>query len=1059
MTTRRAAAAVCRYEPLDAFTVRAPLLPVEAYRALGEHGIAFVPGSLVPRDPLVARALAVGSADLLGALEKSSPQGADAPRLLRKLRRFLIRMATRPTPFGLFAGVALGTWGTHTDLRAAPTPWFTRTRPDMEWLVAFVARLEARPEVRAELRFAANPAALVRGDRVLLAEPARLTGNDAAGPVSVRATAAVQRALSRAREPVAYADLAADLLAHVPGATPEKVERVLTELWQLTLLIGDLRPPLTAAAPALYVLERLDAIPAAAGAAAQLRAVLDGAAAWDALPAEAGAAAYRSLTERANAIVRTETGTALQVDMGLRLAGTRLARGVGEEVARAAELLLRLSPAPDGLAYLSGYRRAFLARYGHDREVPLLELLDPDAGLGPPFGYGNGTALDPARAAARASTLLALAHGALHDHARAIELDEATVARLQTWSPDAASAPSSLDVNAFVAAPSAAAIDAGDFQVVIGPNLGAQSAGRNLARFGDLLGPPARSALERAAAAEDDGDGIWAELVYLPHAPRAANVAVRPAVRGYEIPFGVAPGVPRDRAIPLDELSVTVREGRFRVRWRGRDVVPCTGHMLNSLRAPLPYRFLADVSRDGVCQLTAFDWGPAANLPYLPRVASGRIVLRPAEWRIDPALRAAELSARAPDRFADVLRRWRAHWSVPRHVYLAAGDNRLLLDLEDDEHADDLRGELDRLRDGAQLVLQEALPGLNDVWMPGPQGRFAAELVVSLALTRKSERASRPGPGTAAKPASAAAAKPLPVPVPAHVRLRLPGSDWSFAKLYLPREAEDGVLAGPLRAFAQTMRDRGVAREWFFLRYADPDAHLRVRFHGEPETLLRELVPAFSAWAAELVADGRCTRVVFDTYEREVERYGGDEGCALAETLFCADSQAVAELLQIARTAQIPFDRTMLAVLGVDALLEGLGLGSAERLAWYAGQDTARHEVSAEYRARKAELRRFASDPAQLAAAACGSEIVRCFATRRAALARVADGLAALQEHGRLTQRPAELYRSYVHMHCNRLFAGDPAAEARTIGLLARTWDGLERTAAAERKRSGAPAS
>src|SRR5215204_825846 len=75
------------YEPLDWALVRAPLLPVETYLALnkppdhdqaGEEAVgtwAFEDGSLVPRDPRVRTAIAVGSNDLLEGLERSTLTG------------------------------------------------------------------------------------------------------------------------------------------------------------------------------------------------------------------------------------------------------------------------------------------------------------------------------------------------------------------------------------------------------------------------------------------------------------------------------------------------------------------------------------------------------------------------------------------------------------------------------------------------------------------------------------------------------------------------------------------------------------------------------------------------------------------------------------------------------------------------------------------------------------------------------------------------------------------------------------------------------------------------
>ena len=99
-------------------------------------------------------------------------------------------------------------------------------------------------------------------------------------------------------------------------------------------------------------------------------------------------------------------GAPLQVDLELSVQG-RVGVLVAAEAARAAELLIRLSPSPRGLSSLAAYRNAFLTRYGQEREVPLLELLDGDRGLGSPASHGHGyVGPDPTRSARRSATLL-----------------------------------------------------------------------------------------------------------------------------------------------------------------------------------------------------------------------------------------------------------------------------------------------------------------------------------------------------------------------------------------------------------------------------------------------------------------------------------------------------------------------------------------------------------------------------------------------------------------------------------------------------------------------------
>src|SRR5262249_23518238 len=138
----------------------------------------------------------------------------------------------------------------------------------------------------------------------------------------------------------------------------------------------------------------------------------------------------------------------------------------------------------------------------------------------------------------------------------------------------------------------------------------------------------------------------------------------------------------------------------------------------------------------------------------------------------------------------------------------------------------------------------------------------------------------------------------IPVTSPSS-RLRLPGSDWLFAKLYCPNTFADDLITGPMSALCEYARSSGLADEWFFIRYSDPDPHLRLRFHGRPEQLVGELIPHVCCWAAGLVTEGLCSRFCIDTYDRELERYGGPASTAVAEMLFAVDSRAVVEMLRL----------------------------------------------------------------------------------------------------------------------------------------------------------------
>ena len=112
------------YDPLEFVVVRAPLMPVDTFDALadGDDDLRCVLSSET------RAALAVASMTFSDALAKDDT-GRLRPRTESTLRRYLIRMSTRPTPLGLFAAVGLAGWGEHTDIELTADQRLRCTRP------------------------------------------------------------------------------------------------------------------------------------------------------------------------------------------------------------------------------------------------------------------------------------------------------------------------------------------------------------------------------------------------------------------------------------------------------------------------------------------------------------------------------------------------------------------------------------------------------------------------------------------------------------------------------------------------------------------------------------------------------------------------------------------------------------------------------------------------------------------------------------------------------------------------------------------------------------------
>ena len=62
-------------------------------------------------------------------------------------------------------------------------------------------------------------------------------------------------------------------------------------------------------------------------------------------------------------------------------------------------------------------------------------------------------------------------------------------------------------------------------------------------------------------------------------------------------------------------------------------------------------------------------------------------------------------------------------------------------------------------------------------------------------------------------------------------RYLIPGSEWLFFKIYTGPKSADTLLAGPLRILVTSLLERAHVDSFFFIRYTDPEYHIRLRFH------------------------------------------------------------------------------------------------------------------------------------------------------------------------------------------------------------------------------------
>jgi lantibiotic biosynthesis protein len=308
-----------------------------------------------------------------------------------------------------------------------------------------------------------------------------------------------------------------------------------------------------------------------------------------------------------------------------------------------------------------------------------------------------------------------------------------------------------------------------------------------------------------------------------------------------------------------------------------------------------------------------------------------------------------------------------------------------------------------RKRDEAMLV--EMYPPPESLCVRGPEGRFVHEIVVP--FVRKT-----PVPDTGRAPLTADSVKAITRTFP-------PGSEWLYTKLYTGTATSDHVLSDSVAPLAQNLLESGAADRWFFIRYTDPDHHLRIRFHGDPQRLQNEVLPAIHAVLHPLLKNGQIRRIQFDTYEREVERYGGPQGIAIAEQIFQIDSDSVLEILDLLEGDEGTDMRWRITLSGIHTILNDFGFDLQQK---HAVMKKVREQFGKEFRAdqnlRKQLAERFRKERAQLQSLLNGD----AGTDATDVLQRRSEALVPLIAQLRQTQNSMEdLAPSFIHMHVNRM--------------------------------------
>ena len=367
---------------------------------------------------------------------------------------------------------------------------------------------------------------------------------------------------------------------------------------------------------------------------------------------------------------------------------------------------------------------------------------------------------------------------------------------------------------------------------------------------------------------------IFAEIAHICDF-HTANINRRHHSYDYEIPVLTSSTLSANFQIPLSDLYLSVVRGELILysRKHQKRVIPRLSSAFNYNKNNLAvFRLLCDLQHQGLAGNLNFDLSnffPGLN--YYPRVEYADAILYPATWHLSnddfkSALMAGEGQQQATfNQIKDGL-------ALPKWVALTVHDNQLVFNLT---NAGDISFFLDTVKNQQEFVLKEFLYPLatEDVLVTSKRKPLINQFIASLYRQSPVYRPVHLTPEEKRRPA----------------RLLSPGSEWLYFKIYCHPARANEIITAKTYPLIQRMLKQGAVHEWFFVRYTDPDFHIRLRLKVAPENY--SMVSALlSNEMNRLIKKQKVASYTIAVYERELERYGFDKITNFERLFFLSSS-------------------------------------------------------------------------------------------------------------------------------------------------------------------------
>lgn len=676
------------YKVFSSFILRSPLLPYTDLEEIWKDKSSFLNKlSNETIQEAIFLASPVVYEELIKLLEGSIVSGSEEEmRLLSSLGRYMSRMSTRCTPFGLFAGCKVGRIDKVTNLNVKKASK-RKTRLDMLYLYNLYDTLTKGQIIKENMKYYPNSSIYPFNGKYRYIESKNVGYRRKYQIVEVEQSPYLKKILDAASKGVNKKDLSTILIND--EILEEEAVEFIDELIDSQLLVGELSQSIIGEDFFTRMLRLLNLLNPQYEYLNKLRKVESYLNKLDS--DESKMELYDSIkNELKNLGVYFQERFLFQVDMAEYIADLCIGAEIIEEVKSSISFLNRITPSYKNNE-LEQFKRVFHSRY-ENREIPLMEALDPDIGLSYPPGSSEGD-ISPLLEGFHFPNNPTLQQNMYYQSPlesilfnKVIECCSKGKEEIILTDDDIKHLPINWDDLPPTMFAIVNIIKSGPNNPLIKLNSVSGSCAANLmARFAHVE-EKINDLVKEITQKEQEilKDIVLAEIIHLPES-RTGNVLARPHIRDYEILYLSSSDIPEKRKIFLSDLFLSVQDDELIIRSSTLDkkIIPRLTTAHNYENSMPIYRFLCDMQIQSGRRSLFFNWGRLGrDLKYRPRVKYKNTILAPSSWKFQIKELEFMFEINDDDLLKQKIVEWRKDNKINRFLLLPDNDNELFIDFD-----------------------------------------------------------------------------------------------------------------------------------------------------------------------------------------------------------------------------------------------------------------------------------------------------------------------------------------------------------------------------------------